>query len=133
MQACDFVPNFAVCLQEFIRIDSAQACVGCKGLSADIQYLFVKCFEGGEVRPVAECDGIAKNLLCACEPCGAEMRAVDADLWGLIKECGADQLRLCAERACSARLNYVLVLLLRHAKLPGYPLDCAFCGEPLVH
>ena len=38
---------------------------------AYIQDLFVKSLEGGEVGPSTQCNGVAENLLRACEPCGA--------------------------------------------------------------
>ena len=63
----------------------------------------------------------------------AEVRAIDAELWRLIKQCGAHQLRFGAKRASSACLNDVLILLLAHAKLPWHPLDHPLRGEPLVH
>ena len=53
MQAGDFVPNFSVCLQEFLRVYGAEAGVGRQLLRAKIQNLFVKCFESGQVRAIA--------------------------------------------------------------------------------
>ena len=50
------------------------------------------------------------------------MRAIDAELRRLIKQCGADELCFGAKRARGARLYNVLVLLLAHAKLPWHPL-----------
>ena len=81
----------------------------------------------------AEGDGIAENLLCACKPGRAQVCTLDAKLWRLVKECGAHQLCLCAEGAGRARLHYILVLALRHAKLPGNPFYGAARREPEVH
>ena len=122
-QAGDLVPNFAVCLQEFVRIHRAEAGVSRQLLRAKIQDLFVECLESGKACAVAKCDCVAKNLLGACKPCWAEVRAIDAELWRLIEQCGAHQLRFGAKRAGSACLNDVLILLLAHAKLPWHPLD----------
>ena len=69
MQAGNLVPNFAVCLQEFMRVHGAEAGVSRQLLRARIQDLFVKWLESRQARAIAECDSVAKNLLRACKPC----------------------------------------------------------------
>ena len=96
MQAGDFVPDFAVCLQEFLRINRAEAGVGRQLLRAKIQDLFVKSLERGKVCAIAVCDCVAKNLLGAREPCWAQVRAIDAELG---EQRGAHQLCFGAKRA----------------------------------
>ena len=61
------------------------------------------------------------------------MRSLDAELWRFIEECGAHELCLCAESAWRAGLHDVLVLALRHAKLPRNPFYGAARREPEVH
>ena len=99
MQARDFIPEPAVSVEEFLGIDRAEPGVSAQELSANIENLFVEGFECGKVRAVARRNGVSEDLLGACEPCWAQVRA-------------AYELCFCAERAGLANLDYVLLLLL---------------------
>ena len=65
-QTGDLVPQFAVCIEQLMGVDGAEAGVRRKALSAYVQDLLVKCLEYSQARAAAKCNGIAKNLLCPC-------------------------------------------------------------------
>ena len=81
-------------------------------LCAEVEDLLVQSLKIVQVSPSAEADGVAEDLLCAAQPCGAEGCSVDAELGGFIEKCVANQLSLGAERAGGSRFHDLLALVL---------------------
>ena len=65
-----------------------------------------------QVRAIAQADCVAEHLFCSTEPCWAERGGVDVQLWGLVKQCVADELGFCTESARSSRFHDLLILVL---------------------
>jgi hypothetical protein len=81
----DFLPELAVCLQEFLERDGAEAQRGVQALRSHVEDLLIEVLEHGEVRGTAQGQGIAQDGLRACQPRGRQLDIIQRQLRGIVK------------------------------------------------